>query len=131
MTRVAVTIEEHPWERLLVRERPHPHAFRRAGQETLTATVTRTRQGATVEAGVEGLVILKSAHSAFSGFRGDRFTTLKDTRNRLFATSVTARWRYASAEADFRISEFQICFAGHKQIDPERVIGDAVKITSK
>jgi urate oxidase len=103
VSRVSVTLTQHPWERLAVRERPHPHAFRRAGSETRTALVSRTPEAATVEAGLEGLVVLKSGESAFSGFRRDRYTTLPETRDRIFATSITAGWRYASAEADFRL----------------------------
>ncbi len=99
---VVVTIAEHPWERLAVKERPHPHAFRRAGPETRTAVVTSTREGAAVESGLEGLLILKSAQSAFSGFRRDKHTTLKDTRDRIFATSVTARWRYSNTDLAFK-----------------------------
>jgi urate oxidase len=103
VARVEVTLEEHPWERLTVAERPHPHAFRRAGQETRVAVVTRTRATVVVEAGLQGLVILKSAHSAFAGFKRDRYTTLPETQDRIFATSVTGRWRYASPDVAFRI----------------------------
>jgi urate oxidase len=103
VSRVAVTLEEHPWERLTVREQPHPSAFRRAGQETRMAIVTRTREAATVDAGVEGLLILKSRQSAFSGFRRDRYTTLEPTRDRVLATSVSARWRYLATDVAFKI----------------------------
>ena len=99
---VAVTLEEYPWERLVVRERPHPHAFRRAGQETRVAVVRRARESATVEAGIEGLLLLKSGQSAFSGFRRDPYTTLPETRDRVFATSVTARWRYVGTDVAFK-----------------------------
>jgi urate oxidase len=102
VSRVTVTIVEHPWERLAVKDRPHPHAFRRAGQEVRTAVVTRTREGAVVEAGLDGLLILKSTHSAFSGFRRDKYTTLKETRDRIFATSVAARWRYSGTDVGFK-----------------------------
>jgi urate oxidase len=101
VSRVSVAIEEHPWERLTVRERPHAHAFRRAGEETRVAAVARTRETATVEAGVEGLLLLKSRQSAFSGFRRDLYTTLKETRDRVLATSVTARWLYSGTDVAF------------------------------
>jgi urate oxidase len=103
VSRVSVTLAEHPWERLAVRERPHPHAFRRAGSETRTALVSRTREAAAVEAGLEDLIVLKSGRSAFSGFCRDPYTTLRETRDRIFATSIAACWRYASVEADFRL----------------------------
>ena len=103
VTRVSVTLEEHLWERLTVGERPHPHAFRRAGPETRVTLVTRTREAAAVESGLQDLLILKTTQSAFSGFRRDKYTTLKETRDRIFATSVTARWRYSSTGVSFRI----------------------------
>jgi urate oxidase len=65
--------------------------------------VSRGREEAHVVAGLENLVVLKSGSSAFSGFRKDRYTTLAETRDRILATSVSARWRYASPEADFRL----------------------------
>jgi urate oxidase len=101
VARVTVTLEEHPWEPLAVHGAPHPHAFRRAGEETRTARVTRARNGETVEAGLDGLLVLKSAQSAFSGFRRDRYTTLRDTRDRVFATSVSARWHYGETDIAF------------------------------
>jgi len=77
VARVSVTLEEHLWERLTVGERPHPHAFRRAGPETRVTLVTRTREAAGVESGLQDLLILKTTRSAFSGFRRDKYTTLK------------------------------------------------------
>ena len=103
VSRVSVMLVEHPWEHLTVGDRPHPHAFRRPGLETRTTVVARSHGGATVESGLEGLLILKSARSAFSGFRRDEFTTLRETRDRIFATSVAARWRYGGTDLAFKI----------------------------
>ncbi len=44
---------------------------------------------------------MKSAHSAFSGFPRDEFTTLPDTRDRLLATALRASWRYGGVEVEF------------------------------
>ncbi len=46
-------------------------------------------------------MILKSAHSAFSGFRRDRYTTLAETEDRILATSLTAAWTHASPQGPF------------------------------
>jgi urate oxidase len=40
---------------------------------------------------------MKTAHSGFVDFDRDRYTTLPDVDDRLFATSVCARWRLATA----------------------------------
>lgn len=105
VTRIRIDVSEHRWERLVVRGRPHDHAFKRAGSERRTAVVTRKRSGDTIiEGGVEGLVVLKSAHSAFEGYRHDPYTTLEETSDRLMATEVTASWRYVAAEISYKLA---------------------------
>jgi urate oxidase len=101
VARARVEISERPWERLTVEGRPHPHAFSRPGGERRMARVTRTRQGALVESGLEDLVLAKSARSGFAGFLKDGFTTLKETQDRILATAVKASWLYKGAPADF------------------------------
>jgi urate oxidase len=101
LARVTVDIVEHLWGRIPRGEREHGHAFVRRGPETRTAVVTADRAGITVSAGASDLVILKSAHSAFSGFPRDEYTTLPETRDRLLATSLTATWEYGAGDVDF------------------------------
>lgn len=98
-----IELTEHLWERLSVGETPHPHAFRRAGGEKRTAVVTRTREGAKVVAGLEDLVVMKTAKSAFEGFPRDRYTTLPETADRLLATSVRATWSYTTEDVPFHL----------------------------
>jgi urate oxidase len=53
-----------------------------------------------VVSGFRDLVLLKSTGSQFRGFLVDGYTTLAETDDRVLATSLVARWRYAStAEA--------------------------------
>ena len=88
--RVRVTIAEHAW-------RPIGDAadsFTRDASETRTAVVVVAREGTTVRAGIADLVVMKSTRSAFSGFPRDRFTTLKETEDRIMATKVSASWLY-------------------------------------
>jgi urate oxidase len=101
VARARVELSERPWERLTVGGRPHPHAFSRPGGERRVARVTRTRQGANVESGLEDLVIAKSAQSGFSGFLRDGYTTLSETEDRILATAVKVSWTYAGAPEDF------------------------------
>jgi len=58
----------------------------------------------TVDSGIEDLVVMKTARSAFSGFPRDRYTTLPEVRDRIMATRVTASWRHAGAAADWDAS---------------------------
>src|SRR5262245_52155860 len=69
VSRVTVTLTEHLWEPLAVSGQPHPYSFRRIGPERRTAAISASRKETRVEAGIEGLLVLKSAGSAFSGFR--------------------------------------------------------------
>jgi urate oxidase len=102
LVRVRVDLTEHLWDRMTHGDRDYGHAFVRTGPEGRTAAIHVHRKRTLVGAGVADLVILKSAGSAFSGFPRDEFTTLPETRDRLFATSLTATWRYAAADLDFR-----------------------------
>ncbi|HET7028177.1 MAG TPA: hypothetical protein VFI28_10850, partial [Candidatus Limnocylindrales bacterium] len=52
-----------------------------------------------IEAGIEDLVVMKTAKSSFVGFERDAYTTLADAGDRLMATKVTATWGYAPGEA--------------------------------
>jgi urate oxidase len=101
VSRVTLDLAQRGWEPLAVEGSPHPHAFERAGEEKATARVTRDRSGASVESGLEELRILKSKHSAFTGFRTDPYTTLKETRDRVFATAIKASWLYARPDLPF------------------------------
>jgi urate oxidase len=98
---VRIEAAEHPWVRLAAGGRPDPHAFARAGDEEWTSVVTREAGGASITSGLRGLVVMKTADSAFAGFPRDRYTTLPDTRDRILATSITAAWRYAPGFSDF------------------------------
>lgn len=93
--RAHVELTEHLWERIDKDGQPHPHAFRQAGSERRIAVVTRDRNAARVLAGLEDLVVMKTAKSAFEGFPRDRYTTLKETSDRLLATALRATWRYS------------------------------------
>ncbi len=96
--RARVSIEEHPWDRI------DGHAFVRAGSEKRLATVTCAKDGAWVVGGLTDLVVLKSSGSEFWGYPRDRYTTLPETKDRILATAVTARWRYSATEHDWGAS---------------------------
>ena len=93
--RARVTIEELSWSRV------HDHAFVRGGSEKRTTMVTCTDDGTWAVSGVDGLVILKSTGSEFTGYIKDRYTTLAETQDRVMATSVKARWRYRDSQVDW------------------------------
>lgn len=98
ITGARVAVESYGWERIAVGGAPHDHAFRRPGGEVRTAVVTVDGEQAHVLAGLSDLVVLKTTGSEFWGFPRDRYTTLAETTDRILATAVTARWRYAGAD---------------------------------
>jgi urate oxidase len=91
--RVALT--EALWQRLTVGGEEAPHSFSRNGAESRTALVTYDGERARVISGLSDLVVMNSTDSQFWGFDSDRYTTLPEAHDRVLATSVTARWRFA------------------------------------
>jgi urate oxidase len=87
-----ITIESYGWERL------GPHSFQRQGSYTRSCVVTVAQSGEQVVSGVSGLVLLNSTASEFHGFPKDRYTTLRETTDRILATAVDAKWRYGGTE---------------------------------
>lgn len=99
--RAVLTLAVHRWDRTVVDGDPHPHAFARGPEERRLATVTVDQTGVAVEAGLEGLGLLKTTGSGFTGFLRDDYTTLKETHDRILATDVEAQWRYAGPVEDY------------------------------
>ncbi|HMK29426.1 MAG TPA: urate oxidase [Terriglobales bacterium] len=98
-TRIAAT--QNLWQRILVNGKPHEHAFLKAGGGCRTARITADRKRTEVRAGIADLTVLKTAGSAFEGYIHDEYTTLKETRDRLFGTIVTAEWLYQPGSHKF------------------------------
>ncbi|SDY55477.1 urate oxidase [Geodermatophilus africanus] len=96
-----IAVDSFGWQRIAVGGQPHEHAFRRDGGEVRTAVVTVDGADAHVLAGLRDLAVLKTTGSEFWGFPRDRYTTLAETRDRILATAVTARWRYSAADLDW------------------------------
>ena len=99
VTRVIIKIAEHGWMRVGISEEPHPHSFTKSGDEKRTARIDATRDGLTVESGIEDLIVMKTARSGFAGFIKDQYTTLPETTDRILATSIKATWLYENPEA--------------------------------
>ncbi|MFD4644015.1 factor-independent urate hydroxylase [Lentzea sp. NPDC058436] len=104
ITGARILIDEHAWERI----DGHDHAFAQGSNEKRTTAVTVEGSQAWVVSGVRDLVVLKSTGSEFHGYPKDPYTTLKETNDRILATSVTARWRYAGTDVDWAKSFAEI-----------------------
>jgi urate oxidase len=97
----SIEAAETLWTRLSLEGKSHPHTFTGSSNEKRTATVTATRKEKTLHAGIERLVVLKTADSAFENFLRDEYTTLKEDRNRILATTIRADWLYRENVSEF------------------------------
>ena len=96
-----VTVREHSWHRIPVRGRAHPHAFTRGSEEVDVAIATAEGNGPRIESGIDDLRALKTTGSAFEGFPRDRYTTLRETSDRVLATAMRVRWTYGLTEISY------------------------------
>ncbi|HEX8735217.1 MAG TPA: urate oxidase [Pyrinomonadaceae bacterium] len=99
VSRVIIKIDEHGWTRIAINGEPHQHSFIKGSDEKRTTTVSAARDAVTIESGIEDLIVLKTTKSGFVGFIKDCYTTLPESTDRIFCTSVKAGWRYANTEA--------------------------------
>ena len=109
--RCEITLSEHCWERLNIAGQPHPHSFTEHGAARPTARVVATRDGTVVESGIEDLLVLKSTASGFEDFLRDKFTTLPETGDRVFATKLQAVWTFDKKPASYAATNQKILAA--------------------
>lgn len=107
--------ESYAWERIAVDGEGHDHSFVRQGQETRTAVVVADGEDRHILGGLTGMTVLKTTASGFVGYPKDRYTSLKETTDRILATDVTARWRYAPG-AGSRALDFNGIYADVKAL---------------
>jgi urate oxidase len=128
VTSACIRLDEQAWQRMIINGEVHPHTFIGGSMEKRIATVTRTRPGLRVEAGVEDLLLLKTTESAFRGFVRDRFTTLSETDDRIFATKLNAQWLYGRATVDWNQAHHRIratmleVFARHRSLAVQQTL---------
>jgi urate oxidase len=101
ITNARIKIQEHLWRRIGMDNGEHDHSFVRAGNELRTARVTVSTERVEARAGIRGLNLLKTTRSGFVGYIKDSFTTLPETTDRIFATTLNAEWTYAPGEHDY------------------------------
>ncbi len=134
VTEVRITIEEKMWIRLKATTPSgevtrHGSAFIQRGPDVATTSISLDPAGAaSITSGIRGLVILKTAHSAFAGFKRDELTTLPDTHDRLLGTEATITWLYSSPPPDFASIRTRIMdtllstFANHDSLSVQQTL---------
>jgi urate oxidase len=134
VTTVRVEIEEKAWEPMVVEGVPEATTFRLRGPELQTVRAERKRGGAwSISPGVDGLVILKTSKSAFTGYIKDKLTTLKPATDRIFGTRATVKWEYAAISPDYAQVRTRIIaailkeFAAHDSLSVQHTLFDMGK----
>lgn len=94
-------IEQYCWSRIPSGTDGYDHSFVKASDEKRNTIVTVDGDTTSIVSGISDLVVLNSTASEFWGYPKDRYTTLKETTDRILATSVSAKWRYLSTDLDF------------------------------
>jgi urate oxidase len=131
---VLVEIEERAWERMTIDGRPEPTTFKLGGPELQTVRAVRDRgREWSIGSGVDGLTILKTTKSAFTGYVVDKLTTLKPATDRILGTCATITWDYADAAPDFAQARVRILtallktFAAHNSMSVQHTLFDMGK----
>jgi urate oxidase len=134
VTKASVEIAEKNWERLVVDGSDEATTFKLGGPETQTVLVARAKDGTwSVTSGIDGLTILKTTKSAFTGYIQDKLTTLKPATDRIFGTRARATWEYSSPApryADVRsriVAALLKEFAAHHSMSVQHTLFDMGK----
>jgi urate oxidase len=131
---VLVEIEEKAWERMVVDGAREATTFRLGGPEVHTVRAVRD-QGRewSIRSGIDGLVILKTTKSAFTGYIKDKLTTLKPATDRIFGTRATATWEFAEASPNYAQVRSRVVaallkeFAAHDSMSVQHTLFDMGK----
>lgn len=91
---VTVDLAETIWHRQTA------SGFVGGSSERRLARRRATAEEASVWGGIDGLVVLKTRQSAFSGFPRDQYTALPETDDRILATTIAVEWLYSSLPVD-------------------------------
>ena len=134
VSKASVKIEDKSWEHMIVDGAPDATTFKLGGPELQTTNAARERDFAwSITSGVDGLTILKTTKSAFTGYIKDKLTTLKPAADRIFGTRATVNWDYGSAVLDFAQVRARIIaallkeFAAHQSMSVQHTLFDMGK----
>jgi len=128
LSKCKIEITEHLWNRMLADGRPHPNAYISGGAEKHITSITQSRREIEITSGIKDLLILKTTDSGFEKYIKDKYTTLKETTDRIFATNCEISWLYQTAPADFTSAFHDIratllnVFGDHKSLSVQHTL---------
>jgi urate oxidase len=100
--RVTVELSERVWQRETAT------GFLGGGSVRRVARLVRGGNDR-ARSGVDGLVVLKTRGSAFTGFPKDGLTTLPEKHDRLLSSSISADWEYTNIPEDTASAWGTVC----------------------
>jgi urate oxidase len=131
VSKASIEVAEKNWERMIVDDAAEPTTFKLGGPETQTVFAERTAEGPwSVTSGVDGLTIVKTTKSAFTGYIKDKLTTLKPATDRIFGTRATVKWEYAASHPQYADVRTRIVgallkeFAAHHSMSVQHTLFD-------
>lgn len=134
IARVTIEVASRAWERLIVDDLPEPTTYKLRGPELQTVAAERARESAwKITSGVDGLTLLKTTKSAFTGYIKDKLTTLKPATDRIFGTSATVTWSYSTPAPDYAAARARVLaalertFAAHDSMSVQHTLFDMGK----
>jgi urate oxidase len=135
VSQVTIEITEHGWHRMAFNGELHPHAYSSSGNEKHTTTVVQDAAGVEIHSGIKHMLVLKTTDSGFEHFIREKYTTLKETADRILSTECEVNWIWNDADADFSPLYDAIrtallkAFAFHKSLSVQQTLyamGEAV-----
>jgi urate oxidase len=105
---VAITAHETKWSRLSFDGKPHPHSFVLDSNGKPFVELTATRQGSTLASGIDGFTFMKSTQSGWENYVKDPYTTIKETNDRMCATSMVASWKWSAKPQNYAATNARI-----------------------
>ena len=134
VSKVSIKVLEKNWEPMMVAGAPEATTFKMGGPESNTVAAMREKgKEWSVTSGVDGLTILKTTKSAFTGYIKDKLTTLKPATDRILGTRATIEWDYAPGNPDYAQARARIIaallktFAGHDSMSVQHTLYDMGK----
>jgi urate oxidase len=129
--KASVEVEEKSWGALPIDGAPHPTTYRMNGPEVQTCEVILDRDALPqVSSGIDGLMILKTTHSEFTGYIKDKLTTLPESTDRIFGTRATTVWKYRQTPVSYHATRATVLdtllkvFADHHSLSVQHTLYD-------
>jgi urate oxidase len=133
-SKASVEIAEKSWQQLPIDGAPHATTYKLGGEELQTTEVIGERgHPLKITSGIDGLVILKTTKSAFTGYIKDKLTTLPESTDRIFGTRATIAWNYSTPPASYEaarettLAALLKTFAEHDSLSVQHTLFDMGK----